>query len=72
MKRILIIIIIIFLLCGCKEEKRNCIESHKENYTYFTTMCIPSGKSIICYPVVHSGIRDVCDEYEEIDKLEAK
>lgn len=58
MKKLLLIIPILLLLCGCEEESRKCIKSHIETRIMF-------------YPTANGQLRQVvmpytvCDEYEE-------
>lgn len=62
MKKVMLLLISILLLCGCENKK--CIKSHKEKSTCIRPMCMPSGKGIYCMPMPYPCEKEICDEYE--------
>ncbi len=62
MKKIILLIISILLLCSCENKK--CIKSHQENSTCSSLICIPNGKSVSCIPFIKPCQKTICDEYE--------
>lgn len=63
-KRIIILVIPILLLCGC--DNRNCIKSHEEKRTCIMTQCMPIGKTMHCITYPYSCMKTICDEYEKV------
>lgn len=63
-KRIIIFLICILVLCGCENKK--CIKSHKEKSTCIRTMCMPSGKTVRCMTMPYPCEKEICDEYEKV------
>ena len=66
MKKIRILFIIAFSLCGCTNPK--CIKSHQEKsectqYTYTKI-----GNTHIMIPYHYNCTKTICDEYEEVSK----
>ena len=66
MKKIIILFIITFSLCGCTNQK--CIKSHQEKskctrYTYVKT-----GNTHIMIPHHYNCTKTICDEYEEVSE----
>lgn len=63
MKKLIFIIIICLVLCGCDSKK--CIKSHNETRTSVNTSCIPIGNFQSCTSTPYTYTITVCDEYEE-------
>ena len=61
MKKGIILIITILLLCGCSKEKE-CIEEHEEKSICSYPICPPMRS---CYFVAKPCTKIVCDKYEE-------
>lgn len=66
MKKIIILFMIIFLLCGCTNKK--CIKSHKEKRKCVWYSAIRVGKVTTTIPHYYSCTKTVCDEYEEVSE----
>ena len=64
MKKIVILVIPILLLCGC--DNRECIKSHKEKGSCIRTQCVFMGKNPICVNQFYSCTKTICDEYEKV------
>ena len=62
MKKIVILLTIILLLCGCEQKK--CIKSHTEKDMCLRHIPIYRGKSVIMIPQYYECEKTVCDEYE--------
>ena len=60
--QILILVIIMLMVTGCKK----CVESHKENSTCYYFRCSEIGDMTICHQIPYSCEKTVCDRYEEI------
>jgi hypothetical protein len=65
MKKLIILIIPILLLCGCNNKK--CIKSHKEESTCTWHQYIRVGKVTTMIPHHYACEIEVCDEYEDIN-----
>lgn len=66
MKKIMILFIGMFLLCGCTNQK--CIESHQEKRRCVWYSTIIVGKATILIPHYYSCTKTICDKYEEVSK----
>ena len=62
MKKIVIALIMVLLLCGC--DKKECIKSHKEKGTCTYITCVPVGEVTSCIPHTYSCDKEICEEYE--------
>ena len=65
MKKIILLVLFIFLLCGCS--KKECIKSHEEDSTCTYSTCFMNGKTTICIPYTLPCKKTVCDEYKEVE-----
>ena len=65
MKKIILLVLFTFLLCGCS--KKECVKNHKEDSICTYTMCTPTGKTVTCNPYTLPCKKTVCDEYEEVE-----
>ena len=67
MKKIILLIISILLLTGCKSENKECIKSHTEEGTCTRPLSIiVNGKpTVILTP--YNCEKTICDEYKTID-----
>lgn len=66
MKKNIILFMVIFLLCGCTNQK--CVKSHEEKgrCVWFSTTRV--GNITNTTPHYYSCTKTVCDEYEEVSK----
>ena len=62
-KNIILLILIILVVSGCN---KNCIKSHKEKSVCLNPVCIPNGKTILCYNIMRPCEKTICDEYEKV------
>lgn len=58
MKKIIILIVVMLVLCGC--EKEECEEYKEVDSVCSSMMCIPSGQSIVCVPTSRICKQRVC------------
>ncbi len=72
MKKIIIIVISILLLCWCdKNDNKKCIKSHEETRTCVRPQCVFMGKNPICINQFYNCEQKICDEYN-LEKEEEK
>lgn len=65
MKKIILLIVLIFLLCGCS--KKECVKSHQEDSICTYTRCMPISKTVMCIPYTLPCKKTICDEYKEVE-----
>lgn len=63
---IILIILFIFLLCGCENKK--CIKSHVEEKNCYGVRSVRFGNNIRQIPYQYNCNKKICDEYEEVQK----
>lgn len=69
MKKIIILVISILLLCGCdNNDNKKCIKSHEEKNICTWYEIIMAGKTPVMIPSYYECEIKVCDEYEELEK----
>ena len=66
MKKFIIWVSILLLLCGC--ENRKCIKSHNETKKCVTYTYVYTGKVMMPIPHYYNCEVTVCDEYEKENK----
>ncbi len=66
MKKILILFMIMFSLCGCNNQK--CIESHEEKSSCVIYSYIKIGDTFTMIPHYYNCTKMVCDKYEEVSE----
>ena len=65
MKKIIILVISILLLCGCdNNDNKKCIKSHEEKSICTSYQVIMAGKTPAIIPHQYECEINVCDEYE--------
>ena len=62
-RNILLIIIVMFILCGC--EDRKCLKSHEEDSMCTSYMYYHSNNSMKMIPIIRPCKETVCDKYED-------
>ena len=63
MKKLIILIITILLLCGCEDNR--CTESHEEKGVCSIMRCLPNGGTLHCFPIAEPCTKTICDKYED-------
>lgn len=72
MKKIIILVISILLLCGCdNNDNKECIKSHEEKSICTMYQIIMAGKTPVMIPIHYECEIKICDEYN-LEKGEEK
>lgn len=66
MKKIIILILIIFLLSGCSSKK--CVKSHEEKDRCVRYLYIKVGDVQTMIPQYYNCTKTICEEYEKVSE----